>query len=353
MNNALTAPSLRGAFGSVFKIGAAITPRMIFDSDYRALICRHFSSVTAENDMKPERLLDREATLKKGDFLRPVLNFALADKMLAFARENQIAVRFHTLVWHNQTPRWFFAENWDAAPDAPLATPDTLLARLEAYIQIVMEHVNSAFPGTVYAWDVVNEAIEPDQGAPGCYRTKSLWYQVLGESFVPAAFQAARKHQAPGQKLFYNDFSTFVPEKKEALTALLRKLRDENLVDGMGMQAHLQWDNLDAAACERAARAFSDLGLTLHITEMDIHCPFRDEAHQARLAQCYRDYFDMLLRLKRDGYDVESVSFWGVTDADTWLTYFRKEGSWPLLFTGNKDVKPAFDAVLEAAKSMH
>ena len=352
MNNALTAPSLCGAFRNRFKIGAAITGRMTDDPDYRALIRRHFSSITAENGMKPERLLDREATLQKGDPIRPAFHFSPADQMLSFARENEIAVRFHTLAWHNQTPRWFFAKNWDNAPDAPLAAPEVMLARLEAYIQGVMEHVNSQYPGTVYAWDVVNEAIEPDQGGPGCYRTKSLWYQTLGENFVPAAFRAARKHQAPGQKLFYNDYSTFVPAKKEALTALLQKLRADNLVDGMGMQAHLQWDKMDIAACEQAARVFGDLGLTLHITEMDIHCPFRDEAHQAQLAQCYRDYFDMLLRLNREGYDVESVSFWGVTDADTWLTYFRKEGSWPLLFTGDKDVKPAFDAVLEASKRM-
>ncbi len=348
MNNALTAPSLWEAYRGRFRIGAAVTPRQLADPDTAALIRRHFDSLTAENDMKPERILDRAATLALNDPVRTAQDWTRADRMLAFAQAAGIGVRYHTLVWHNQTPRWFFAEGWSDAPDAPLVTAEVLQARLEAYIRDVMTHVNGRFADTVYAWDVVNEAIEPDHGAPGLYRTKSLWYQVMGPGFVPAAFRAARQWQAPGQKLFYNDFNTFQPVKRDALLDLLRLLKAEDLADGLGMQAHLQLDRMDVPACEAAARAYAGLGLALHVTELDIHCNSRDGEHQAALAAAYGDYFNMLLRLHGEGIPVESATFWGVTDADTWLRYFRKEGSWPLLFDENRDVKPAFEAVRTA-----
>ena len=348
MNNAVQAPSLYQSYQERFRIGTAVNPRQLADPDYRALIRRHFNSMTAENDMKPERLLDRTATLAKGDPVRAGLDFIRADRMLAFAKDAGIAVRFHTLVWHNQTPRWFFAQDWSDAPDAPLVSADILQARQQAYIRDVMTHVNACFPDVVYAWDVVNEAIEPDHGAQGFYRTRSLWYQIMGKEFVRTAFQAARQHQMSGQKLYYNDFNTFHPVKRDALTGLLEGLLREKLVDGMGMQAHLQLDRVDIAACETAARTFAGLGLSLQVTEMDIHCTGDDDASQKELAMAYGTYFDMLLRLCREGIPVESVTFWGVTDADSWLRGFRKENSWPLLFTGEMDIKPAFDTVRAA-----
>lgn len=342
------APSLFRAYSRHFLIGAAITPRMTEDPAYAALLRRHFNSITAENIMKPQLILDRAGTVALGDGIRTAQNFEAADRMLAFAKQNGIYVRFHTLVWHNQTPRWFFAENWSDAEDAPLVSAQAMLLRQEAYIRDVMTHVNTAFPGVVYCWDVVNEAIEPDHGAPGCYRTKSLWYQTVGEEFVPAAFRAARRYQAPGQKLFYNDFNCYQDKKLPPLLALLKKLKAEDLVDGMGMQGHLQMDWPDLADCEKAARAYGELGLTLQTTELDIHCPDSGEEKQAALAERYAQYFDRMLRLREEGIDYNCATFWGVTDRDSWLTGFRREGSWPLLFTGEKETKPAFDAVLNA-----
>jgi len=340
------APSLFRAYSREFMIGAAITARMTEDDGYRALIRRHFNSMTAENDMKPERVLDRAATLALNDPVRTAQDYARVDRMLSFARDHRIRVRFHVLCWHNQTPRWFFARGWSDAPDAPLADRETILARQERYIRDVMTHVNDRFPGVVYAWDVVNEAIEPDQGEDGAYRVRSLWYQALGRDFIPAAFRAARKYQTPGQELYYNDYNSFQPEKRDAILALLRELKKENLVDGMGMQGHLNMNWPDIPLCEEAARRYAELGLSLQVTELDIHCPGNDAEHQSALAEKYARYFDMLLRLKKEGVRVGSATFWGVTDRDSWLTGFRREGSWPLLFTGDKETKPAFDAVI-------
>ena len=212
-----------------------------------------------------------------------------------------------------------------------------------------MNHVNDKFPGLVYTWDVVNEAIEPQHGAPGLYRTKSPWYMTCGEDFLPAAFRAARKGQAPGQTLCYNDYNAFEPVKRDAIIALLKKLQAENLVDTMGMQGHYVDEWMNVSLCEEAARAYAALGLKLQVTELDIHCNGDDEARMQKLAQLYGDYFAMLLKLKKEGVDIEAVTFWGVTDQDSWLTGFRRETSYPLLFSRGKQAKPAYDAVITAA----
>lgn len=348
--NALKAPSLCESFASSFLIGAAVPWTVLRDPDKGALLRRHFNSMTAENAMKPERILDRTATLASGDPAVPVMNFAGTDAMLAYAQENGLRVRFHVLVWHNQTPRWFFREGWSDAPDAPDAPAELLLQRQAAYIAGVMDHVNGRFPGLVYAWDVVNEAIEPDQGSPDGYRTKSEWHRLLGARFLPAAFREARRHTLPGQKLFYNDYSTFVPSKRDAIMRMLRGLCDEGIVDGMGMQGHYVLDHMDLGFCERAARDYASLGLALHVTELDIHCPRGDEEGQAALARQYADWFAMMLRLRGEGLPIESVTFWGLTDDDSWLTGFRREKSWPLLFGGDLRTKDAFDAVIRLMK---
>ena len=351
MPDAISAPSLGEAYREHFLIGAAVNAYMLRDEQYRRLIRRQFTSVTAENEMKPERLLDRGATLALADPVRCALRFDPADRMLAFAQECGIRVRYHTLVWHNQTPRWFFAEGWSDAPDAPLADAETVLARQEAYILQVMEHVNRVFPGLVYCWDVVNEAVETAQGGPDGLRTRSLWYQTAGPAFIARAFRAARKGRAEGQLLFYNDYNSYFPDKQKAILKLLSGLQAENLVDGMGMQTHLDLSRPDLPAFESGARAYAETGLTLHVTEMDIHCPGADRESQAALARAYGSFFGMLLRLKREGAKIGCATFWGVTDRYTWLRFFRRQESYPLLFSGDLKTKPAFDAVMDALKS--
>ena len=346
MKDALQCPSLYKAYENDFRIGAAVSSFLLRDPAYREIVCRHFSSVTADNQMKPDSVLNREATLVQGDPCHAATDFTRVDALLSFAQDHGIAVRYHTLAWHNQTPRWFFAADWSDTEGAAPAPKETMLARLENYILDVMAHINTCFPGLVYTWDVVNEAIEPDQGAPGLYRTRSPWYMTCGEDFLPAAFRAARKGQAHGQTLCYNDYNAFDPVKRDAIISLLKKLQAENLVDTMGMQGHYVIDWMDVSACETAARAYAGLGLKLQVTELDIHCNSGEDAAQQKLAQLYGDYFAMLKKLKKEGIGIEAVTFWGVTDADSWLTGFRRETSYPLLFSRDKKAKPAYDAVM-------
>ena len=349
MNSALQSPSLCEAYKPFFRIGAAISSRLVADPELAEIICRHYSSITADNQMKPESVLDLAATLLQGDPCHAAVNFTRVDVLLSFARDHGIPVRYHTLVWHNQTPVWFFKEKWENDWNAPAASKEMLLARLENYIHDVMQHVNTCFPGVVYTWDVVNEAIEPGQGGPGLYRTHSPWFAFTGQDFLPVAFRAARKGTAPGQTLCYNDYNAFQPVKRDAIIDLLKMLQAENLVDTMGMQGHYVLKDLDVSACETAARAYAALGLKLQVTELDIHCNSDDAAHAAALTEAYRSWFSMMKKLSQEGIDSEAVTFWGVTDADSWLPGFRREPSFPLLISADRKTKPAFDAVIRVA----
>ena len=343
-------PSLCGVYAPYFRIGEAAAPHWLFSEPYTETVLKHFNSMTAENDMKPWSILDRDATVEKGDPTCAQTDFTLCDRLLNFAKEHQIPVRFHTLVWHNQTPRWFFAENWSVKDDAPLVDAQTMEKRLTSYIRDVMDHVNREFPGVVYCWDVVNEAIEPEHGAPGMYRCRnSLWYQIMGEEFIPVAFRTARKYAAEGQKLFYNDYNSFQPPKMDAIIDLLKKLIAEGTVDGMGMQAHLTMEWPSVPEFSAALRRYAELGLTIQLTELDIHCPSDSEEAQKALAEKYAALFVSLIDMKRAGIPIECVTFWGVSDKDSWLTGFRREGSWPLLFDERLRPKQAFDSVTAVA----
>ena len=342
-------PSLKEFYKDDFHIGAAVAPHWMFRPDCDGALRKHFSSLTAENVMKPCEVLDHAATLASGSETRAAFNFAPAEPIMAYAQKNGMAVRFHTLVWHNQTPRWFFTEGWSDAPDAPLADRETMIRRLENSIADEMDYVNRTWPGLVYAWDVVNEAIEPDHEAPNMFRTKSLWYQILGEDFVFIAFREARKHQAEGQKLYYNDFNVAMPNKVDWVYSLVKRLDDEGTVDGVGFQTHIGLDYPDFADYEAAIRRYAALGLTIQSTEMDIRVPGADPASQMKLAVRYRDYFAMMRRLRREGCDIDSITLWGLTDDTSWIMGWNGP-NYPLFFDGMLRPKAAlFGALLDEA----
>lgn len=338
-------PSLKDFYKDDFRIGVAVAPHWMFRPECDSAIRKHASTITAENCMKPMFMLDRAATLASGSDVRAVFSAASAAPVMDYAKANGIGVRFHTLLWHNQTPRWFFAKNWSEEMDAPLADRDTMIARLEYAIADEMDLINMTWPGLVYAWDVVNEAIEPDHGAPNLFRTKSLWYEILGEDFVSIAFRVARKHQAEGQKLYYNDFNVAMPNKADAVYSLVRRLQDEGVIDGVGFQTHIGLDYPDFSDYEAAVRRYAALGLTIQATEMDIRVPGADPASQLKLAVRYRDYFAMMRRLRREGVDIDSITLWGLADDHGWLMGWNGP-NYPLLFDGTMKPKLAFFGAL-------
>lgn len=335
-----------------FLIGAAVDPQTF--ATHGELLKTHFNSVTTENAMKFESLQPTE-----GQF-----NFSKADAMLAAAKDNNMKARGHALVWHRQTPDWVFT-----SPTGGAASKELLQQRMETHIRTVVEH----FKGSVYAWDVVNEAILNDGSWRSLQEEKKIdqsqWHAILGEDYVANAFRLAHEVD-PNAKLFYNDYYNYIPAKRDAIYEMIKSLLAAGVpIHGVGVQAHLgiepsplethqgrlqTLENM-SAAIER----YASLGLEVQITELDlsVYTPgvklepseyytleTFTEALQAKQAQRYASFFQLF----RDHADaISSVTFWGVADDNTWLSEFDSgRTDFPLLFDVKHAAKPAFNAVM-------
>ena len=312
-----------------FNMGVAISASIIDNQDKVNLIKRHFNSITAENDMKWSSLQPAE-----GDF-----NFTNADKIVAFAQANGMKVRGHCLCWHNQVPAWVFKDG------QATASKELVLQRLRTHITAVMTH----FKGKVYAWDVVNEAI--DDGT-SIYRA-SQWYNICGEDYIFTAFEAARAAD-PEAKLFYNDYSAIDPAKRDKIYDLLVKLKAQNLVDGMGLQGHWNINYPSGSLITDAINKYKSSGLDVQVTELDVSVYTSNNDPQSAytdgLAQkqstAYTTFFNAF-RTFKDA--ITGVTFWGLADDHTWLDNFPVAGrkNYPLLFDVNLDPKPAYFEVID------
>jgi endo-1,4-beta-xylanase len=312
-----------------FNMGVAI-PASFTDNPSRiSLIKRHFNSITAENDMKWSNLQPTE-----GNF-----TFSNADKIVAFAQANGLKVRGHTLCWHNQVPDWIFRDG------SATASKELVLQRLRTHINTVMTH----FKGKVYCWDVVNEAID-DGGS--VYRN-SQWYSICGEDFIIEAFKAARAAD-PDAILFYNDYSSIDPVKRDKIYSLLQKLKAQNIVDGMGMQGHWNINYPSTTLIYDAINKYKSLGIQIQITELDVSVYTSNSEPQAvyndiiagKLSDAYGRYFEAFRSFKDV---ITGVTFWGLADDNTWLNNFPVAGrkNYPLLFDLNLAPKKAYFTVID------
>ena len=339
-------PSMSEYWKDYFSIGIAITKGELLNDFKGDLIKQQFNSMTCGNEMKPDALLDREATKSAGTETCPVLKFDSCDEMLQFCVDNNIKMRGHTLVWHSQTPDWFFMEEYSNKPDAVFASREVMLQRMENYIRLVMEYVNTTYPGVVYAWDVVNEAIAPgDGGEDGMRMSDSLWYQTIGSDFVEKAFEYARKYADPEQKLFYNDFNTYEAPKRIAILNLVNKIKDQGNIDGIGMQSHIGMSSPTLLDYEETIRKFGETGLEIQITELDINLDSNTEEDFLKEGTRYKRLFFTFKNLVDNGEaNITNITVWGLTDEGSWL---NKDGKrYPLLFNQVLETKPAFWGVL-------
>jgi len=337
--------NLKTAYEPYFKIGAAISRWNLHTKAHMKLLTAQFNSFTCENDMKPMYYLDQDENKSDPEKynLAPALTFEHAIPYLEFAKEQGIAMRGHTLVWHNQTPKWFFCEKYNEM--YPFADRETILARLESYIHGVLDFVQTNYPGIIYAWDVVNEIV--DEGA---FR-KSIWSKTVGDDFFIKAFEYARKYVAPGVDLFYNDYETALDWKRDFIIKnVLAPLMGKKLVDGMGMQSHLLMDHPDFNDYRTALEMYGALGLKIHVTELDMHNADPSDESMHALALRYKELFRIYLDAKKSGKaNITSVTFWNLLDENSWLSGFRRETSYPLLFHGKCEAKEAYYEVLKDA----
>jgi len=323
--------SLCREYADYFPIGAAVSRRAI--KTHSDLLTRHFNSVTAENEMKPASVCKSENEY----------SFDEADSIVEFAKARNMKVRGHTLVWHNQTPDWFFTDR-----DGKPASRELMLSRMKEHIHTVTNH----YRGKTYCWDVVNEAVADN---PEEYLRKSRWLELTGEDYIAKAFEYA--HEAdPDALLFYNDYNESAPEKCEKICRLIRSLKDRDVpIHGIGLQGHwsIYWPSTDMI--RTALDKYASLGLQLQITELDVS--LYDPRYKGMelgaplpdLLKMQEEYYGRIFELFREYRDViTGVTFWGVADDVTWLDNFPVRGrkNWPLLFDDNHKPKAAFFSVI-------
>lgn len=333
---------LKDYFKRYFTIGVAVSPRSL-KTDEAGLIIQQFGSITPENAMKMGPIHPRENEYFWRD----------ADSIVAFAKSNHLKIRGHNLCWHNQAPRWIFT---NAAGDT--VSKEILLQRLKEHITTIV----TRYKGTIYAWDVVNEAISDK---PGEYLRNSPWYRICGEEFIAKAFEYA--HEAdPDALLFYNDYNEINPVKREKIYKLVKGLQDAGVpIHGVGLQGHWAINELSEEGLTNTIKKFADLGLKIQVTELDISVYTKE--HNARerklqdtlttftpekeLAQIdmYKRIFTVFEKYKKI---ITGVTFWNISDRSSWLDNFPVGGrkDYPLLFDKNLLPKKAF---WEVVKTVH
>ena len=341
--------SLKDVFQNHFKVGTALTVAEIAPKSTQKLILKHFNSITLGNELKPDAVLDQKATLayaeETNDYTTPKINIGAASVILDFCRDNKIPVRGHTLVWHSQTPTWFFKEKWDINND--WVDKETMLKRMENYIKVVFETVGDAYPDVdFYAWDVVNEAwldngVPREGGSQEENRNYSPWVKIFGDnSFIKYAFQYARKYAFPNCKLYYNDFNEYMNPKTKAMIAMVQELNaEEKLIDGLGLQSHLDVNFPSVSVYEKAVRLLAETGVDLQITELDVTVNGNSEENFKTQAEYYQGILDVLVRY----HDyISCVVFWGTLDSTSW-----RSSRYPLLFNEDYTAKKSFYYIVE------
>lgn len=343
-------PSLNEVYEDYFKIGFATTPAELRNEAVQNIMKKHADYMTIGNELKPDSTLDQSASLsyfkKTGDDTNPQISLKKADGALKFAEENGIAVRGHVLVWHSQTPDWFFKEGFD--PEGDWVSKDKMLVRLENYIKNIMETIAEEYPNVeFYGWDVVNEAYKDtggmrDAGSNNVVNGQSAWVQVFGDdSFIEEAFKLARKYAPEGCKLFYNDYNEYVPTKRDDIFEKVSELAEKGLIDGIGMQSHIKMGSPSIALYEEAIRKYASTGLEVQITELDIEQKSNSASDLSELAERYQEVFKMYKRVKDDGVNLSAVTIWGINDGNSWI------GGYPLLFDDEFQAKQCFYAIAD------
>lgn len=352
-----------------FTMGAMINPNLYENDTYREIVEKHFSSLTASNEMKAYSLLDQSACIKaaKSGSDEPQMNFEAADTLVQYASDHGMGVRGHCLVWDAYMSEWFFNE--DYKDNGKKVSKKVMKKRLESYIRQVVEHFDTKFPGVVYCWDVVNEAIGDSEGkdydsADSCHiRTTrndgdNLFYRYVGKDYVKLAFQYARKYAAKTTKLFYNDYNNEYFSKRNATVELVKELnKEEKLVDGVGMQAYFNMEdgilqsNLDSEgiSLEDSVKAFSDLGVEVHLTEVTVR-NFDKTQNDAHGDYYYR-LFRKICELNADRIRITNVSIWGLMDTPDAVEgdyVYSQSGTYYGIWDREYQPKEAFSGIVRA-----
>ena len=365
---------MTAVLGDDFIIGCAISSAEFNDSMEMELVTKHFNGVTLGNELKPDSMLRANAekvmvTVGDQEILFPVLNFSTPDRYLDYFvnwnnehPDKKIRIRGHVLVWHSQTPDFFFHEDYDESK--PFVTPDVMNLRLEAYIRAVCEHFTSEgskYKELFYGWDVVNEAISDGSGTYRNASENSTWWRVYqSPEFINNAFVYANRYMPADIALFYNDYNAYQTNKAKGIITLIKNVQATpgSRIDGMGMQAHYFCadNNPTMESVKKAAKAYGELVDQVQFTEIDFKGSTGPKDEQ--LAKRYKDLYDTVRRLIEEGTNVTGFTIWGVVDKHSWLQQQNSAGGgstgnskqYPLLFDNNYKAKNAFYALCGAGE---
>ncbi len=355
-------PLFESAVRHGFMMGTVINPQNLQKKAYTDMVKADFNSLTAGNEFKAYSLLNQSASMKSENGM-PVMNYNQADAIAKFAQENGIGIRGHVLVWDAYMPAWFFKEGYKN--DGTFVSSDVMKKRLQYYIEEVVAHFETNFPGVVYCWDVVNEAVADgtNECKPDDERrvrtsrsgTTNYFYDVIGPDYVELSFkyarQAAKKANA-NIKLFYNDYNTFLSPKREAIGKLIQSInKNEKLCDGVGMQGYVGGYgqqsgcmNLnDINLFKNAIVFYTNMGLEVQVTEMALRN--YEKAQAAKHEAFYEDFFKMLAAVADEHHSLTCVAIWGICDnpslPKTDYSY-KMNGPYCGMFNYNCTKKPEF-----------
>ena len=345
-------PSLKDAVGDKFLMGVALNVNQSsgVDTSSIKLVKQHFNSIVAENCMKCEVIHPEEDRY----------DFTLADQFVSFGEKNGMAVIGHCLIWHSELAPWFCVDE-----KGNNVTPEVLKQRMKDHITTIV----TRYKGRIKGWDVVNEAILED----GSYR-KSKFYEILGEEFIPLAFQYA--HEAdPDAELYYNDYAMNMPGKREGVVKLVSSLKEKGIrIDAVGMQGHMGMDYPDINEFEQSIVAFAGTGVKVMVTEWDMSAlptvkqsaNISDTVAYQKMLNPYpetlpdsvskawnnrmKQFFDLF---EKHADVISRVTAWGVSDSDSWKNDFPVKGrhDYPLLFDRNYQPKPFVKEIMAESQS--
>lgn len=399
--------SVTGSLGTGSIAGTAIMSSEISDDTLMALVKKHFNAVTFGNELKPDALFNYQIgqsvdsttiTFQGKELKVPVVNDkqenldfsradAMLDKILEWNNANpndKIRVRGHVLVWHSQTPEWFFHEDYDVAK--PYADKETMNRRLEWFIFSVFDHyfgkaANGKYDGLFYGWDVVNEAVNGNtyrddkvisdasdtSTSDTRHGSNSMWWRVYkSNEFIINAFKYANKYAPNDVELYYNDFGETDNTKCEGIVKLINDVKsaDGTRLDAFGMQAHYNVDGFSAAQFKSVAKKYAQAAGKVQLTELDFKASSTydgtaatRESEYTKMAYCHKNLYEAIKALKEEGANVSGITVWGVIEPNSWLHSQSNLGGGasgsaqcPLLFDGNYKAKPAYWAYVDATK---
>ena len=361
--------SVTESLGNGSIAGTAIMSSEISDDTLMALVKKHFNAVTFGNELKPDALFNYQIgqsvdsttiTFQGKELKVPVVNDkqenldfsradAMLDKILEWNNANpndKIRVRGHVLVWHSQTPEWFFHEDYDVAK--PYADKETMNRRLEWFIFSVFDHyfgkaANGKYDGLFYGWDVVNEAVNgntyrddkviPDESDTSTSDTRhgsnSMWWRVYqSNEFIINAFKYANKYAPNDVELYYNDFGETDNTKCEGIVKLINDVKsaDGTRLDAFGMQAHYNVDGFSAAQFKSVAKKYAQAAGKVQLTELDFKASSTydgtaatRESEYTKMAYCHKNLYEAIKALKEEGANVSGITVWGVIEPNSWL----------------------------------